>query len=111
LQTGSFLYGLIGLDEHGNRKPNSLGHFFMAMNIESFTSLDDFKKTTGTILRELRASTKQPGCERIYTAGEKEYENEQRVRRDGVQIVPSLLKDISTMIEELQMHEYETLFL
>lgn len=108
LQTGRFLYGLIGLDESGKRIPNSLGHFFMAMNIESFTSLEDFKKTTGSILRELRASTKQPGCERIYTAGEKEYENEQRVRREGVRIVPNLMKDIHTMVEELQMHEYDT---
>lgn len=106
LQTGSYLYGLIGLDENGARKPNSLGHFFMAMNIESFTSLEDFKKTTGLILRELRAATKQPGCERIYTAGEKEYENEQKVRREGVKIVPDLMNDIRVMVEELQMNEY-----
>ena len=80
LQTGSFLYGLIGLDDQGKAQPNCLGHFFMAMNIESFTSLEAFKKTTGEILRELRAATLQPGCERIYTAGEKEYEIEKRVR-------------------------------
>lgn len=110
LQTGNFLYGLIGIDEQGNRQPNRLGHFFMAMNVESFCSLEDFKKTTGDILRDLRAATKQPDCERIYTAGEKEYENEQRIRRDGVQIVPSLRKDICTMIEELGLHEYETVF-
>lgn len=110
LQTGSFLYGLIGIDEQGNRQPNCLGHFFMAMNVESFCGLEDFKKTTGSILRDLRAATQQPGCERIYTAGEKEYENEQRIRRDGVQIVPSLRQDICTMIEELGLREYELLF-
>ena len=54
-----------------------------------------FKKTTGDILRELRAATLQPGCERIYTAGEKEYEIEKRVRQEGVLIVPNLLKEIS----------------
>jgi LDH2 family malate/lactate/ureidoglycolate dehydrogenase len=109
LQTGSFLYGLIGLDEQGKRQPNALGHFFMAMNIESFTNLDDFKKTTGEILRELRAATRQPGCDRIYTAGEKEYENEQRVRLEGVQIVPSLMSDICVMVEELGLSEYQSL--
>ena len=33
-----------------------------------------FKKTCGDILRELRGSEKAPGQERIYTAGEKEYD-------------------------------------
>lgn len=110
LQTGSFLYGLIGLDEQKKPQPNRLGHFFMAMNIESFTDLADFKKTTGDILRELRAATKQPGHERIYTAGEKEYEHEQRVRSQGVQIVPSLLKDIHAMIDGLGLYKYEPAF-
>jgi LDH2 family malate/lactate/ureidoglycolate dehydrogenase len=111
LQTGSFLYGLTGIGETGEPQPNRLGHFFMAINIESFTSLDDFKKTTGSILRELRAATKQPGCSRIYTAGEKEYENEQRVREFGVSIVPSLQKDAQLMIKELGLNEYQNVFL
>ena len=110
LQTGSFLYGLLGIDENGERIPNSLGHFFMAMNIENFTDLESFKKTTGDILRELRASTPQPGCERIYTAGEKEYESVRQVREQGVAIVPNLMEDIHAMIAELEMHEYEELF-
>ncbi len=110
LQTGSFLYGLTGIGENGQPQPNRIGHFFMAINIESFTSLDDFKKTTGSILRELRAATKQPGCSRIYTAGEKEYENEMRVRQAGVVIVPNLLNDVRTMIAELGMEEYRSAF-
>ncbi|HEX9017834.1 MAG TPA: Ldh family oxidoreductase [Anaerolineaceae bacterium] len=110
LQSGHFLYGLLGLDEQGHRVPNSLGHFFMAMNIENFTGLEDFKKTTGNILRDLRAATPQPGCERIYTAGEKEYENELRVRKEGVKVVPSLLTDIKTMITELGLRAYEDTF-
>jgi len=110
LQTGSFLYGLIGLDEDGKNVPNRLGHFFMAINIENFCPLEDFKKTTGEILRELRAATLQPGCERIYTAGEKEFENEKRIRRDGVVIVPNLLKEIKAIIDGLSMEEYRPVF-
>jgi LDH2 family malate/lactate/ureidoglycolate dehydrogenase len=110
LQTGSFLYSLTGIGEKGERQPNKLGHFFMAINIESFTALDDFKYTVGCILRDLRAATKTPGCTRIYTAGEKEYENEQRVRQAGVVIVPDLLKDVSTMVRELNLDEYKPVF-
>lgn len=109
LQTGSFLYGLTGISADGEKQPNRLGHFFMAINVEAFTELEAFQRTTGEILRELRASTRQPGCERIYTAGEKEYENEQRVRQQGVKIVPSLYQDIRTMMHELDMKEYEAM--
>jgi LDH2 family malate/lactate/ureidoglycolate dehydrogenase len=110
LQTGAFLYGLTGIDENGKSVPNRIGHFFMAINVENFCALEDFKKTTGSILRELRAATKQPGCERIYTAGEKEFENEFRVRQQGVQVVPNLLKDVRTIVEELGMVEYRPHF-
>jgi len=71
LQQGAFLKQLSGFDEKGNRIPYSLGHFFLAVNIECFTDLEAFKKTTGDILRALRASRKAPGAERIYTCGEK----------------------------------------
>lgn len=73
LQAGSFLKALGGVDEDGGKRPYGLGHFFMAVDIGAFTEVDAFKRTAGDILRELRASAKAPGHERIYTAGEKEY--------------------------------------
>jgi L-2-hydroxycarboxylate dehydrogenase (NAD+) len=72
LQQGSYLKMLSGLAEDGTPKPYSLGHFFMAVDIEHFCDLADFKKTAGNILRALRNSRKAPGKERIYTCGEKE---------------------------------------
>lgn len=73
LQGGAFLKQLTGFDKDGRKVPYRLGHFFMAVNIEAFTGLADFKQATGGILRQLRASKKAPGRDRIYTAGEKEY--------------------------------------
>jgi LDH2 family malate/lactate/ureidoglycolate dehydrogenase len=110
LQGGSFLYGLLGIAEDGTAKPNALGHFFMAINIESFTGLAEFKATTGAILRELRAAHKAPGSERIYTAGEKEFESETKVRAEGVAIVPELQKDIKTIQAELGLSQYQFSF-
>ncbi len=74
LQAGNYLKLLTGINEEGNKVPYQLGHFFLAIDPEAFMGLDSFKKTTGDILRELRASKKAPDQERIYTAGEKEYE-------------------------------------
>jgi len=72
LQAGSFLKGLTGF-EHGEKVPYHIGHFFIVIDPEAFMGLETFKKTCGDILRELRASKKAPGQDRIYTAGEKEY--------------------------------------
>ena len=73
LQQGAFLQMLTGFKD-GKPVPYPLGHFFIVIDINSFTDIDSFKKTTGDILRELRASRKMPGHDRIFTAGQKEYE-------------------------------------
>ena len=107
LQNGAFLHGLLGFDANGGPAPFRLGHFFMAINIESFVSLDEFKTTTGKILRELRASTKAPGCGRIYTAGEKEFEMEKYVHVHGVPANANLQKDIKTIQKDLGLTNYD----
>ncbi len=73
LAGGSFLKALSGLDENGNKQPYHLGHFFIVLNPDFFCGVDEFKKITTSILKELRESQKAPGQDRIYTAGEKEY--------------------------------------
>lgn len=106
LQTGAFLYGLTGIAADGSKQPFRLGHFFMAIDIEQFCPLEDFKHTTGQILRELRASKKAPGRGRIYTAGEKEFDNEQRIRLEGVPVIPNLQKEIKFLQAELGLWQY-----
>ena len=101
LQDGALLKDLSGYDENGDRAPYRLGHFFMAIDIEHFISLDRFRTIAGTILRTLRASRKEPGQERIYTAGEKEYETEKERREKGIPVNPNLMKNLKEMKEEL----------
>jgi L-2-hydroxycarboxylate dehydrogenase (NAD+) len=107
LQTGAFLYGLTGIGADGRPAPFRVGHFFMAINIESFVPLEEFKHTTGQILRDLRNAHKAPGQPRIYTAGEKEFENEKITRRDGIPIVPNLQKEIVFLQKELNLMHYD----
>ena len=107
LQGGSFLYGLTGFDAQGKKQPHKLGHFFLAMDVAHFLPLDEFKAITGGIVRELRAARKEPGQERIYTAGEKEFEMEKLVRVQGVPVVPSLQKEIKFLQAELGLMQYQ----
>ena len=106
LQQGAFLKGLLGFSPEGNKQPYHLGHFFIAINIEAFTEADAFKKTTGDILRELRASRKAPGCSRIYTAGEKEYIAYQERSVKGVPVNEALQKVMIQLKKECKLDSY-----
>lgn len=87
-------------------KGYKLGHFFLAINIESFLPLNLFKSISGNILRNLRQSKKAPGYSRIYTAGEKEYEIELERRKTGIPVNQSILEDLHTMQNELGLEGY-----
>lgn len=110
MQSGMFLHGLQGFNSDGTRRPFMLGHFFMAINVEAFVAIDEFKHTTGEILRQLRAAEKAPGQKRIYTAGEKEYYNEIQVREQGVAANANLQKEIKIMQQHLGLTSYKFSF-
>jgi len=62
----------VGHPEHGGAA--NIGHFFAAIRIDAFRDLADFMTDMDQMIRELKESPKAKGEERIYIAGEKEYE-------------------------------------
>jgi LDH2 family malate/lactate/ureidoglycolate dehydrogenase len=105
LQQGSYLKLLSGFAD-GKKVPYSLGHFFIAIDISAFTEPDDFKKTTGNILRDLRASKKMPGQSRIYTAGEKENDTWNFRKNKGIPFNEALLKEFRGLCMEYGLEKY-----
>ncbi len=101
LQAGSFLKALNGTDAEGKKMPYHLGHWFLVIDPEAFMGVESFKKTCGDILRELRASAKAPGEERIYTAGEKEYLVWLERKDKGVPISEPVQKEILAIRDKL----------
>lgn len=106
LQQGNYLSMLSGIGENGKKVPYHLGHWFIAIDTEAFCGLEAFKKTAGDILRELRASEKAPGEERIYTAGEKEWLVWQERKDSGVPINDAVQKELSEVRDELGLTKY-----
>ncbi len=107
LQCGAYLSGLTDFDSQGKPQPLRIGHFFLAMNVENFVALDEFKKNTGNLLRELRATRKVPGAERIYTAGEKEYYRAQEAQDRGLEITPGLQRDLKALRQDLKLEQLD----
>ncbi|HZK86449.1 MAG TPA: Ldh family oxidoreductase [Syntrophomonas sp.] len=110
LQGGAFLKALSGTDQAGKPGPYQLGHFFLAIDVETFTDLASFKQSSGDILRALRASEKAPGASRIYTAGEKE-QLAWLARKDrGAPLNQALQKEILQMRDELGLNDFRFSF-
>ncbi len=107
LQSGSFLKMLSGIGNDGSQVPCGIGHFFIAIDVSAFTDPASFRKTTGDILRALRASKKAPGRDRIYTAGEKEHLAWLERKDKGIPLNKSLQKEIIQMRDELEIKGYE----
>ena len=103
LSQANFMKALIGVGTDGKPTSIELGHSFMAIKIENFVELDTFKHQVGEICRQLRASKKAPGAERIWTPGEKEYETWLYRKDKGVPFNDPLKKAFTAVKEKLNL--------
>ncbi len=101
LQDGASLKELDGKDENGNIRPYHLGHFFIAIDTNHFLGEELCRKKAGDIIRKVREARKAPGEDRIFTAGEKEYEIWKQRETSGVPINESVQGEINTIRNEL----------
>lgn len=103
LQDGAYGKDLDGKDEEGNIRPYHLGHYFIAIDTEHFLGEEIARKRAGDIIRSVRASKKMPGEERIYTAGEKEWEIWLSRKDSGVPINESVQAEMSKVRDSLNL--------
>ena len=103
LQDGLYGKDLDGKDENGNKRPYHLGHFFIAIDTNHFLGEDLCRKKAGEIIRSVRASKKQPGAERIWSANEKEWNVWLQRKDSGVPINESVQGEMSKVRDDLKL--------
>ena len=103
LSGGGFMKALSGVDECGKPRMYRLGHFFFVVDPDAFMGRETFKKIAGDICRALRASRKAPGCERIYTAGEKEHLTWLERREKGVPVSEAVQRELTELRDRLSL--------
>lgn len=106
LQEGSYGKALTGKGENGEKVPFHLGHFFIAIDAEHFLGEKSLRKNAGDIIREVRSTKKAPGQDRIYTAGEKEWEIWLERKDSGVPINESVQKEFDEVRNALGLSQY-----
>jgi len=81
--TGVLSGGLYGPLPYKDKKaPSGVCHFFGAIKIESFIPEEQFKKSMDNFINILKNSKKAEGKDRIFVAGEKEFEFEEKYREE-----------------------------
>lgn len=110
LQGGNFMKALTGFNDKGEKIPYRLGHFFIAINVDNFIGLEEFKKTTGDILRALRNSAKMPDHDRIFTAGEKEYDKFLERQKTGIPINDAMWDEMKLVAKDYNLTDFYELF-
>jgi len=77
--SGILSSGAVGLDVYGKQgAPAEVCHFLGAINPEAFMGLEEIQRNMDSYIQMLKNTEKAAGQNRIYVAGEKEYEAEEK---------------------------------
>lgn len=101
LAGGKYMKALNGLDAEGHPSKYHLGHFFFVVDPDAFMGREEFRKVAGNICRDLRASKKAPGEERIYTPGQIAYLIWLDRKEKGVPVGETVQKEIIEIRDKL----------
>ncbi|MBD3306258.1 Ldh family oxidoreductase [candidate division KSB3 bacterium] len=77
-----------------------VSHFFGAMKIANFRNPQEFRRDMDKMLRDLKDCPPAEGQERVYVAGQPEYEKEQESARLGVQVLKKTYDELCKFGEE-----------
>jgi L-2-hydroxycarboxylate dehydrogenase (NAD+) len=79
------------------------GQAILMIDPDAFGELEAFKARVDKLVRELRASERMPGVNRIWLPGEQSHAKRIANERDGMLLPPTLLAQLDTLARELGM--------
>jgi L-2-hydroxycarboxylate dehydrogenase (NAD+) len=80
-----------------------LGHFFGAMRIDAFQPADEFKMKMDLWIETFRNAKSSPGHNRVLIPGDPERENEEKFRKEGITLMPVVIKDLKEITTEFNL--------
>ncbi len=83
--------------------PTNTGHVIVAINIEAFQPVAEFKKSMDALIRDLRNSQRLPGVERIRLPGEGSHAARADRTRNGIPLPAPLLSALNQLAAELKI--------
>jgi LDH2 family malate/lactate/ureidoglycolate dehydrogenase len=84
-----------------NDNQDPRGHFFGAIRVDAFRPAQEFKRDMDRLIRELKATAPETGQERVYVAGEIEFEVAAERSEHGIPLHGSVLKGLREVAEQV----------
>jgi LDH2 family malate/lactate/ureidoglycolate dehydrogenase len=85
------------------RTGEGTGHFFGAMRIDAFQPSDNFKAKMDEWIETFRSAKPAEGQTRVLIPGDPERENEARIMKEGISIVPAIKDDLIAIASALNI--------
>jgi len=82
--------------------PTGIGVFFMAMDIERFMPLDEFRKLMASYAGSIKKIKKAKDVSRIYLPGEIELEKEKNSLAEGIELNDSIVGSLNQLLEKVK---------
>ncbi len=79
------------------------GHFFGAMRIDAFQPADEFKAKMDKWIETFRSAKPSEGEDRVLIPGDPEREAEERIMKNGIELVPAIVDDLQEIARELEV--------
>jgi LDH2 family malate/lactate/ureidoglycolate dehydrogenase len=86
-----------------NEDQDPRGHFFGAIRIDTFRRAEEFKRDMDRLIRDLKATPPIAGQERVYVAGEIEFETAEERAERGIPLMASVLKGLRDVSEQVEV--------
>lgn len=104
LSGSGYLNLLYPVTPDGKPLPSLVAHFFGALRIDYFRPVEEFKTAMDDLIRRLKNSAKAEGQERIYIHGEKEFELEEKYRKEGIPLYFKVYEDLKAIAAEVRVN-------
>ena len=82
-------------------RPQNIGHFFLAINIENFIEIKEFKKKMDIMIQNIKTSKKAVGFQRIYMPGEIEYDKHIELLKNGIKLSENTIEQLNKLAQNL----------
>ncbi|MBS3918200.1 MAG: Ldh family oxidoreductase [Deltaproteobacteria bacterium] len=82
--------------------PTGIGVLTMAIDIERFMPLDQFKQLMESYVESIKRSKKAKGVSRIYLPGEIELEKEKKSLAEGIPLNDSVVSSLNRLLEKVR---------
>ncbi len=83
--------------------PTNTGHVIVAINVEAFQPVAEFKKSVDVLVRDIRNSKRLPGVDRIHIPGEGSHAARADRLKHGVPLPAALLAALNQLAGELRI--------